>query len=702
MKDTFVDAKLISPDTIRLVIFSSLPWEKIDPALYVDYQTKEKLTLVKSSSMSGIVISDYRMTAPHTLGHSYNLVMPSYGTIPVDVSEVTAFPGFDEKYTYDGDDLGAIYTPEETRFALWAPLASRVVLLHHEKDESTFQMTECRRTDKGVYRAVLKGDHEGCVYRYDIINNEVTTETTDPYAKASTLNGEDSVVADFKKLQVDFHRDALPVLNSPCDAIVYEAHVRDMTIDRHSDIVHKGTFKGLSETGRKTEQGNPAGFDYITSLGITHLQLLPIYDYKSVDERNPDTKYNWGYDPAQYFVPEGSYGSVLEDPLSRIRDLKELVSALHEKGIRVVMDVVYNHVYEYQASVFERVVPNYYFRRRSSGKMANCSGCGDDFASERPMARKMILDACKWWIEQYGVDGFRFDLMGIMDAETLTQIKDMAKAHDKAFILYGEGWDMGSEISLPLGTYGNARLLPDFGFFNDGFRESLKRYLADDEEALQPFKNAYVGSALDFILPKRFLSAAQSVNYIECHDNDTLFDYLANKRPDLSVEARLHLVSLGTAVVLLSFGIPFIHMGQEIGQSKWGDGNTYNKGDHFNKFSYKLLDERISMYDYFKEFVAFRKTHLFLHVYDPRVIDQMINLTDIGDILHVRFEDKNAIAPLSDLEFYINPTDEDGLYEEECDHDLVFDDSGLLAKAKKIRSVSIPKRSVIVTSLLSK
>jgi pullulanase len=162
-----------------------------------------------------------------------------------------------------------------------------------------------------------------------------------------------------------------------------------------------------------------------------------------VDERNPDTKYNWGYDPAQYFVPEGSYGSVLEDPLSRIRDLKELVSALHEKGIRVVMDVVYNHVYEYQASVFERVVPNYYFRRRSSGKMANCSGCGDDFASERPMARKMILDACKWWIEQYGVDGFRFDLMGIMDAETLTQIKDMAKAHDKAFILYGEGLGHG-------------------------------------------------------------------------------------------------------------------------------------------------------------------------------------------------------------------------------------------------------------------
>jgi pullulanase len=702
MKDTFTDARLVSPDTIRLVIFSSLPWEKIDPALYVDYIHKEKLTLIKSSSMSGVVIADYRMTAPHTLGHSYNVIMPSYGTIPLDVSECTAFPGFEEKYDYFGDDLGALYTPEETRFALWAPLASRVFLMHHEKDEDSFLISECHRGDKGVYRIALKGDHEGMIYRYAIINNEITTETSDPYAKASTLNGENSVVVDFKKLQTDFHHDALPVLNSPCDAIIYEAHIRDMTIDKHTNIEHKGTFKGLSEPGRTTDGGHPAGLDYIASLGITHLQLLPIYDYKSVDERNPESGYNWGYDPAQYFVPEGSYASVLEDPLSRIKDLKALVSSLHERGIRVVMDVVYNHVYEYQTSVFERVVPNYYFRRRSSGKMANTSGCGDDFATERPMARKLILDACKWWIEQYGIDGFRFDLMGIMDCETLNLIKDLAKAHDKSFILYGEGWDMGGEVNQPLGTYGNARLLPDFAFFNDAFRESLKRYLAGDEEAMQPFKAAYVGSCLDFIVNKRFETATQSLNYIECHDNDSIYDYLTAKRPDLSEEERLRLVSLGTAGVLLAFGIPFIHMGQEIGQSKWGDGNTYNKGDHYNKFSYKLLDQRYRMYDYFKAMVAFRKTHLFLHVFDPRVIDQMVNLTDLGDILHVRFLDKNAIAPLGDLEFFINPTEEEGLYEEECDHALLYDDGGLLPKPKVVRAVSIPKHALAVTTLLPK
>jgi len=702
MKDTFVDARLVSPDTIRLVIFSSLPWEKIDPILSVDYLHNEKLTLVKSNSMSGIVISDYRLSSPLVLGHSYVIVMASYGTIPVDISEVTTFPGFDDEYKYSGDDLGATYAPEETKFAIWAPLASSVILKWRDIDKDEWTFSLMKRSVRGVYRFVLSGNHEGLQYRYLVINNEVPSETTDPYAKCSTQNGEESVVADFTKLNVDFHRDALPIMNSPCDAIVYEAHVRDMTISKRSDIEHKGTFLGLCEPGRKSEGGNPAGFDYVVSLGITHLQLLPIYDYKTVDEADPDSKYNWGYDPAQFFVPEGSYASKLNDPLSRIRDLKAMVAAFHEKGIRIVMDVVYNHVFEYQSSVFEKVVPNFYFRRKTSGKMANTSGCGNDVATERPMVRKLIVDCCKWWIEQYGIDGFRFDLMGIIDCETLNLVRDMARQHDKSFILYGEGWDMGAEVNLPIGKWNNCSILPDFGFFNDQYRESLKKYLIGDEEALQVFKASYLSSSLDFIVPKRFLDATQTINYVECHDNETFFDFISAKRPDLSLEERLSLVKMANAIILLSYGIPFIHMGQEIGQSKWGDGNTYNKGDNYNKFSYKLLDERIRMYDFFRAYVQFRKTHSFLHLYDPRVIEQILDIRDHGKTVHVTYQDHNSIAPFAELEYFFNPGEEDGLYEENCDHNLLFDENGLLSKDKKVRSVLIPKRSVIVTTVLKK
>jgi len=702
MKDTFVDARLVSPDTIRVVIFSSLPWEKVDPILSVDYLHNEKLTLVKSNSMSGIVVSDYHLSSPLALGHSYMIVMTSYGSIPVDVSEATTFPGFDDEYYYPGDDLGATFSPNETSFALWAPLASSVILKWRDASQDDWTFSLMRRTAKGVYRFSLQGNHEGLKYRYMVLNSEAAAETTDPYAKCSTVNGEESVVADFSKLKVDFHRDALPVMNSPCDAVVYEAHVRDMTISKRTDIVSKGTFKGLCEPGRKSEGGNPAGFDYIVSLGVTHLQLLPIYDYKTVDERNPDSKYNWGYDPAQYFVPEGSYASDLTDPLSRIKDLKEMVASYHEKGIRIVMDVVYNHVFEYQSSVFEKIVPNFYFRRKASGKMANTSGCGNDVATERPMVRKLIVDCCKWWIEQYGIDGFRFDLMGIIDCETLNLIKDMARQQDKSFILYGEGWDMGAEVSLPLGKWNNCAILSDFGFFNDQYRESLKRFLVGDEEAVQIFKSSFISSSLDFIVPKRFLNATQSVNYVECHDNETFFDFVTSKRPDLAVEERLALVNMANAIVLLSYGIPFIHMGQEIGQSKWGDGNTYNKGDHYNKFSYKLLDERIRMYDFFRAYVQFRKSHSFLHLYDPRVIDQIVNITDQGKIVHVDYRDRNAIAPFEELEYFFNPGEEDGVYEESCDHSVIFDENGPLSKDKMVRSVLIPKRSVIVTTVLAK
>lgn len=698
MKNTFLDARLVAPDMIRVLIFSSNVWSRIYPRLQTDYVHFKELSVSKTSTMSGLSIYDFHLEKPLELGHSYQIILESYGVIPLDVSEATSFPNFDEEYFYNGDDLGAVYSPKETTFALWAPLASSVLLKWKDPKEKDWNFSKMERSKKGVYRSCLTGDHEGLIYRYIITNSEHNDETTDPYAKGSTLNGAESVVVDFSKLQTNFHREALPVLNSPTDSVIYEAHVRDMTIDPHSDIKHKGTFLGLSETNRHTKKGHPAGFDYLVNLGITHLQLLPIYDYKTVDESNPASGYNWGYDPAQYFVPEGSYASDLKDPLSRIVDLKNMVAAFHQKGIRIVMDVVYNHVYEYSESVFEKVVPNFYFRRKSTGMMANTSGCKSDVASERPMVRKMIIDACRFWIEEYGIDGFRFDLMGINDVQTLNEIAKMAKKHDPSFILYGEGWNMGGEVNVPLGHYGNANLLPDFGFFNDQYRESLKKSLIGDEEARHVYKSAYCASCVDFTVPARFLNAKQSINYVECHDNETLYDFLTQKLPYDKTDKILDLVKAANAMVLFSFGIPFIHMGQEIAMSKWGEGNTYNKGDGYNKFSYTLLDERYDMVEYFISAVSLRKKTRFLHVYDPRVMDQLVDISDFDQVLKITYRDPNLVAPYLEFEVFANFNDHDAIYEENADHRLEFDQKGALANPKKVRKLLIPKRSVIVTA----
>ena len=656
MKDTFISAKLTAPDLIRLSVFSSLPWEKIEPQLVVDGVPGPKMAPTRLSTLSSVALADFRLPAPLELGHSYFLVMPQYGAVPVEVEEATGFPDFDTKYFYGGNDLGANYTKKKTTFVLWAPLASIVVLAYRLKPKDPWSTARMDREARGVYRAVVEGDLAGAEYHYFITNSEVMRRVTDPYAKGSTVNGEESVVVDFAALKTNFKRENLPIINAPTDAIIYEAHVRDMTIDPSTDIVHKGRFLGMIEKGRTTEKGHPAGFDYLKKLGFTHLQLLPIYDYKTVDERDPSTKYNWGYDPAQYFVPEGSYASDLEDPLSRIRDCKKMVAAFHEAGIRIVMDVVFNHVFEYEKSVFEKVVPNFYFRHKANGKMASTSGCGNDLATERPMVRKMVVDACRHWIEEYGIDGFRFDLMGIMDVMTLNEIATMAKSHDKSFLLYGEGWNMGGEVNVPLGHMGNANLLPGFAFFNDFYRETTKSYFCEDIGAKQAFKNAFLGSCLDYQVPPRFANAAQSINYVECHDNGTFYDVLSQRRKDLSEKDKLSLVAAVNVTVLSSFGIPFLHMGQEIGQSKWGEDNTYNKGDGYNKFSYRLLDERYEMVNALRAAIKMRRTYAFTHSFDPRVIDNSVDIQEINNAVHLRFPDPNFIAPYKSLELVMNPT----------------------------------------------
>ena len=696
MKDTYLNARLIQPDLVRLVVFSDLPWERIEPSLVVDGVPGPKMKPTRMNTLASLAIVDFRLADSLALGHSYFLQMPQYGSIPVEVSEATSFPGFDEAYHYEGDDLGATYSKKGTTFAIWAPLASNVAVYFRDKSNSPFTVYNMKRGEKGVYRIRIEGDHKNAEYHYSVTNSEMRVRVTDPYAKGSTQNGRESVVVDFSDLKVDFKRECLPVMESYTDAIIYEGHVRDLTIHPGTNIKSKGTFKGLAETGRTTKGGHPAGLDYIASLGVTHVQLLPIYDYGSVDETNPMSGYNWGYDPVQYFVPEGSYASKLSDPLSRIEDCKNMVAAFHKKGIRVVMDVVYNHVYEYQASVFEKVVPNYYFRHKNNGKMANTSGCGDDLASERPMVRKMIVDACKHWIDEYGIDGFRFDLMGIIDCDTLNEIADYALSKNPSFILYGEGWNMGGEVKVPLGHMDNYRLLPRFAFFNDFYRETIKSLYCGDRGYVDRAKNVLTGSCMDFYVGAKYLNACQSINYIECHDNGTYFDVVSARRGDLDEKAKLNTVLGATSAVLLSLGIPFLHAGQEIGLTKFGHDNTYNAGDRFNQFDYALLDSRFDMVEKIQKAIHIRRKLRALHIFDPRVIAPSIHVEDKDDSIMISFVDPNLIAPRKGVSILFNASEHDSGISFPTPLSILYGDVKVLEEKDNGHRVVVPPRSVAV------
>ena len=473
-----------------------------------------------------------------------------------------------------------------------------------------------------------------------------------------------------------------------------------MTSDVHSTIVNKGKFLGLIEENRKTEKGHRAGFDYFTSLGFTHLQLLPINDFATVDEENPEASYNWGYDPAQYFVPEGSYSSDPNNPKARVIEAQMMIEAFHKKGIRINLDVVYNHVYDYLNSSFEKIVPGYYFRKHKNGRMQNTSYCGNDLASEKKMVHKLILDSAKWWIDYYDVDGFRFDLMGIIDVETVKEIAKYGKAKDPSFMVYGEGWNMGCDTTHKLANMDNANLLPEFAFFNDSFRECTKNYIAGDLHAKDSFLYSMFGSSQEWSgrLPK-FKYPTQSINYVECHDNRTFYDYLET-RGIASRKEKDARCKLALAAVAFSFGIPFFHMGEEIGQSKFGNENSYKAGDTVNKFSYALLDLKIMEANFFRDLLAFRQDLLPLKSSDFTKIAPRVDVKEIGGgAMLVVLHDEKSFPKFKEISLFINPSKEPINYSFEKEVTLLFTNGGkALATNTKLNNVLIPRESLLVVA----
>ena len=609
--------------------------------------TDSKKNQHKTIDISQVAVVDNRIviTAKNELDlkKMYEINIKGVGGMPKTVSastvkgsKIVRTDEFDQKYAYIGDDLGAVVKDGSTTFKLWAPTATKVELVTYKstdekaQEDKTQDLTLGTEAGKlGVWSITTSDAKVGTAYTYKVHFADGTVNNSpDPYAKAAVRNGMRSVV---------FGKDTgkpVPRMASfdkrPTDATIAEMNIRDFSIHESSGIdgAKRGKYLGVIESDAKKD-GKPTGFDYLKSLGITHVQIMPMYDFGSVNEAG-DLSYvatndknsphqNWGYDPINYNVPEGSYASDSANPATRITELKQMVKGLHDDGLRVIMDVVYNHVYNAQKNAFGQTVPGYYFRYNDDGSLSNRSGCGNDTASERKMMRKYIVDSVKYWAKEYGIDGFRFDLMGLIDLETIKEVREAVHAIDPNSIILGEGWDMSQ---LP---YGNRTIQPNayklaenngVAFFNDSFRDAVKGQGDDgvtgfvsgnrysDNLVMQNLYGCQPGNAS--CTGRRYANAGQTVQYVEAHDNLNLYDKLKKSLPNETEENLKKRVMLANSLVMFAHGIPFFELGQEFLRSKNGNANSYNAGDGDNSVKWDLVNKNSDAVEYFKELIKLR------------------------------------------------------------------------------------------------
>ncbi|GFR35706.1 type I pullulanase [Thermobrachium celere] len=579
----------------------------------------DETTKVENKARRLSIILDEKIS----LDKAINVEFIGYGTKAATFGQIFSSKEFDELYFYSGDDLGANYTSSKTTFKVWAPTASEAKLVIYSKwNDTQGKEYSMKKEDKGVWSYTLDGDQHGTIYTYKVKIGETWNEAVDPYARSVTVNGDKGVVIDLSKTNPEkWNPKYKPEFKNPVDAIIYELHIRDLSVHPNSGIKNKGKFLGLTETGTKTQNGTITGLDYIKSLGVTHIQLLPIFDFASIDEASTKPQFNWGYDPKNYNAPEGSYSTNPFDPLSRVIELKTLIQTLHDNGLRVIMDVVYNHMYSADASNFNKLVPGYFFRTDSTGKLTNGSGCGNDVASERSMARKFIIDSVTYWAKEYNIDGFRFDLMGLLDIETMNSIRAELDKIDPSIIIIGEGWNLSTALDDNLkANQKNASKMPRIAHFNDTIRDGIKGSVFNHTEpgfvngsTSSQFKvmSGIVGG-IDYstvITTWGGIEPNQSVVYCEAHDNNTLYDKLKFTNPDASEEEIKAMHKLAGAIVLTSQGIPFLHAGQEFMRTKQGNDNSYNASDEINRLDWDRKDKNIDVVEYYKGLIELRKNH---------------------------------------------------------------------------------------------
>ena len=583
----------------------------------------------------------------------------------LQIGAVTRTPEFDDFFYYEGK-LGVDYLPSKTSFYVWAPTATEVKLKLKSSDGVEFQGLNMARDEKGVWSITLDRDLEYFLYTFLVYVNLQWEEAVDPYANATTANGLEGVVINLKKTKQLINN--LPQINSSVDSIIYETHLRDFTIHPSSGVKYKGTYLGGAETATKGPHGDSTCLSYVKELGVTHIELLPINDFAGVDELGDNREYNWGYNPVNYNVPDGSYSLEPQNPYKRIQELKCLIDTLHQNELKVILDVVYNHVYIRETSSFEKIVPGYYFRHDEHGMPSNGTGVGNDLASERKMVRKYIIDSVLYWLNEFQVDGFRFDLMGILDIVTMNEVRKVIDQVNDSIVMIGEGWDLNTPLPPDKkATIGNQKKLPRIGQFNDVFRDSIKGStfnLYDKGYALG--NDHYYEKAIEVIAGSigirseqegLFDEPCQSVNYVESHDNHTMWDKLMVCLQDDKEEILRKYHRLATGIVLLSQGIPFIHSGQEFFRTKNGDGNSYRSSNEINQLDWDRKFQYSHDVEYIKGLISIRKTHRAFRFPTSSLIRGHMKFLPLKrPLIGWMLKDVGGFGPWDQILVFINPT----------------------------------------------
>ena len=564
---------------------------------------------------------------------------------------------------YDGKDLGLTYTTQLSTIKIWSPTARKVVLRFYKKPLPTpnntdlIQTTDMVKANNGTWIYAAKGNRKGQYYTLQVTTNDDIThnEVPDIYAKAVGTNGIRAQIVDLSKTNpVNWEKDESPILKQKTDAIIYELHVRDASISLNSGMKNKGKFIALTEKNTSYKDGArnvSTGLRHLKELGITHVQLLPIYDYYTVDESKIGSptykKYNWGYDPLNYNAPEGSYSTNPADGATRIKELKKLIQTFHENGIRVVMDVVYNHTMFGEESYFNQIVPHYYHRFTTDNKWSNGSGCGNETASQQPMMRKFMLESLKHWVEEYHIDGFRFDLMALHDIETMNIISKELHTLKPSIILLGEGWTGGD---TPLEESKKAAKkyvyqLDKIAAFSDDIRDAIKGSVFDSKD--KGFVSGKTGmeesikfgivaatqhdgvdyNKVNYSKERWAAQPFQSINYAECHDNHTLWDRLTNSNGDDNEQTRIKMFLLAQTIVLTAQGIPFLHAGGDFLRTKQGVENSYNSSDSINELDWSRKAKYSAVHNAVRNLIILRKTHPVFRLNSTELIQK--NLTFI-------------------------------------------------------------------------
>lgn len=536
--------------------------------------------------------------------------------------------------TYAGTDLELNVDNTGTHFSLWSPKAEavKVYLYNTDRNTAAYDTLTMKKGDNGVWRASVPQKLYGKFYTFAVtVDGRQLDETPGVWAKAAGTNGHRAAIINFAATDPEgWAEDKGPELNSITDAVLYEMHHRDFSMHPSSGIVHKGKFLALTEPETRSVLGDKTGIEHLKELGITHVHILPSYDYNSVDESNlPSNQYNWGYDPYNYNTPEGSYSTDPSDPSARVREMKEMVKALHDAGIGVVMDVVYNHTANNDDSNFSLTAPGYYYRHRPDGSYSDASGCGNETASERQQMRDFIVNSVRYWAKEYHIDGFRFDLMAIHDIETMNQVAAELKKINPSIFVYGEGWTAG-DSPLPVEQRAlkeNVDKMNGIAVFSDDIRDAVKGHYSKAED--RGFATGKPGNEetvkigiiaatahpqVDYSKGNnsKFAYAGaptEIINYVSCHDDLTLTDKLAKSMPGSSEAERQRAARLAQTIVFTSQGTPFMFAGEEVFRDKKGVHNSYKSPDSINAIDWTLKHKNAEQFNYYRELIRLRKEH---------------------------------------------------------------------------------------------